>query len=174
MSDNVPFDRAVEAALHWLHDTPQPHEAALQHHGLHVARTVLPSTGREVALSACPSGAGQRPVLIVTAAESHRGGDVWSFTDDGWASAVGAVAARTPVHTTWNGPPATSGSVGLVHGAHPTLLAAVARYFAGCPDHRRGCAAHGCRWLIDRSALVVHPSVTVGDHAAAESGGGGW
>lgn len=58
---------------------------------------------------------------------------------------------------TWNGHPGSSGSVALRGAAHPTLLAAVGRYHAGCPEHPEKTVFCGCGWFQHGYRRVVRP-----------------
>jgi hypothetical protein len=66
------------------------------------------------------------------------------------------------VHT-WNGHPGITGSLALARPAHPSLLAAVQRYRAGCPRHPGPlCSWDGCAWYSEGNAKVVQPALTAG------------
>jgi hypothetical protein len=64
--------------------------------------------------------------------------------------------------STWNGRSTITGSVGLHKPAHPTLIAAVDRYRAGCPAHDTVFCGRteGCSWFADGLARVILPDWT--------------
>ncbi|MEH0657699.1 hypothetical protein QA860_08130 [Streptomyces stelliscabiei] len=61
------------------------------------------------------------------------------------------------VEGTWNGHPGTTGSVGLVRPAHPTLVAAVDRYRAGCLEHPNRSVFCDCETWRAGFTRVVQP-----------------
>lgn len=162
----------LAAGLAWLYDTPQPDGAILQHHG-----ASLPPVGNRW-FRFIPSGWGGRVVVVVDVAKVE-------WIDNGpndlatpanplepdeldWLTCELAVLGVEVVHT-WNGHPAITGSLALARPAHPSLLAAVERYRAGCPEHSGPlCSWGGCPWYGDGNALVVMPALP----PAAETGDG--
>lgn len=160
---------AVRAALAWLYDTEQPGDAWLQHHGVGIRP---PDADRTV--SAVPAGMGGvawgRPVLALEVVNPrYRADDSpghWDVLNgfragelDAFADLVEQQGRR--VVDRWNGQPlARSGSLALADRAHPSLLAAVGRYHAGCPDHATPlCSWDGCDWYRRGWARVVRPSI---------------
>jgi hypothetical protein len=129
----------LDTGLTWLYDTVQPNTAHATHHGI-VLR--LPDANRIYGF--CPDGAQHRPVVIVDVAKVEwidngpnrlqtpaNPLDVGELTD-----LVKELHHRGFESSgTWNGHPSTSGSIGLIRKAHPTLVAAVDRYRAGCLEH---------------------------------------
>lgn len=130
----VTRETALDAGLHWLYETAQPDDAHAQHHGDTIG---LPAANRYYGF--CPSGAEGLPVVVVNVAKPELRPyepPLNPLAPDELSDLARELEARGfAVRTTWNGHPAITGSVGLVRPAHPTLLAAVDRYRAGCLDH---------------------------------------
>lgn len=154
----------LTAGLRWLYETEQPDNACQEHHGLLLR---APTTNR--LYSFIPANDGRRVVVAVNVATIE-------WIDNGpnelktpanplepgelVALAADLRALGFEVTSTWNGHPQTTGSVGLARPAHPSLLAAVDRYHAGCLVHpRRGafCDCEAWRAGYDR---VVRPVLT--------------
>jgi hypothetical protein len=154
----------VDAGLAWLYDTEQPDTAILQHHGV-----PLPAVGNR-RLSFCPVGFNRQPVVVVNVVTV-------TYIEDslrphnplaaGELEALAALIGRSaPVSTTWNGHPAATGSIGLARPAHPSLVAAVTRYHARCPEHDSVfCSRTGCGWYRDGHRTVIYPHS--GDNSCA-------
>ena len=147
----------LAAGLEWLYRTVQPEGAIQQHHGESVGYDGSRYYGF------CPSGALHLPVITVNA----KG---WGYAEDGSLTGAlgdGEMAANAAALTTlgvkireqWNGDGCIHGSFGLVEPAHPSLLAAVARYRAYCPEHESPfCGSEqGCTWYADGSRLIAGP-----------------
>jgi hypothetical protein len=161
------LDDILGTALRWLYDVAQPDGAILQHHGVHVG-----ATGNRK-FSAAPSAWDGRAVLVVDVAHLEYRPGPYGYDipanplEPGELERLAARMAElgAPVIHSWNGHPATSGSLALERDAHPSLVAAVDRYRAGCPDHTGPlCSWDGCQWYPRGSALIVPPTVP----AAAE------
>lgn len=130
------INRAVLAAgLDWLYRTRQPDDAIQQHHGI-----TLPGLGNRY-YGFCPEGADKRPVVSVNVARpKHRDTVTYELTNPIGPNELRALTTElhslgVRVTCTWNGHPGPHGSLGLDRPAHPSLLAAVKRYHAGCPEH---------------------------------------
>lgn len=150
----------VARMLAWLYETPQPDGAMMQHHGRALGAVVGSVGGAplgRIRVNATPAGVEDSVVVVVDAHRRDLGAGV--------AACVDAAFARWEVAVvdTWNG--ATPGSRDYVTGswrlaerAHPSLLAAVDAYRAGCPTHRSVfCDDDGCGWFRDGAALLVGP-----------------
>lgn len=160
----------LAAGLRWLVDTQQPDDAILQHHGMRVQMVV---DNRSIVL--CPRGWGGHPVIAVDVA-SHVGDEhglpltrLGRGELDVWQAVLTDLGVEV-VHR-WNGWPAPSGSLALAGQAHPTLLAAVDRYHAGCLTHRRpdgtGQVLCQCGWYQQGYQQLVQPTIR-GAHGGAE------
>lgn len=158
----------LAAGLRWLYGTEQPADAVLSHHGISVSD---PDAGANRWYSFVPSGALQRPVVVV-----HVSRPEWAGTGTGMYPAnpldvdelvavqLDLATLDVVVHGTWNGFPGHSGSVGLTRPARPSLLAAVDRYRAGCADHLGQilCSWDGCPWYAAGEARIVRPQLIGG------------
>lgn len=154
----------LAAGLAWLYDTAQPDGAILQHHG-----ASLPPVGNR-RYRFIPAGWDGRAIVVVEVAnvEWTTQGDQEVVANplepdelDRLTADLADLGAEV-IHT-WNGHPAITGSLALKRPAHPTLLAAVNRCRAGCPDHSGPlCSWAGCRWYPDGYARVVMPALPVG------------
>lgn len=172
----------LAAAVAWLYDQEQP-EGAVAHH-LGPAGFRLGDRVYEVIAAGADGG----PVIVVRVAGcdlapgewrgfegeySHRSYGGWTepFPDGPCAEVLAVVEAvaglGAEVKGTWNGAPhCTSGSIGLAARARPSLLAALARYHAGCPAHGSvfcGPGSHreadrDCTWYTDGTRLLVSPA----------------
>jgi hypothetical protein len=149
----------LTTGLRWLYDTGQPDGAILQHHG-----STLPFGEANRWFGFVPAGAANLPVVHINVGKVE-------WTDEGpinplepgelEALADEITALGFEVSHTWNGHPAVTGSVGLKRAAHPTLLAAVNQYLAGClehPKYGRGDVFCDCGWYGRGNALVVQPT----------------
>ncbi|MBI0300466.1 hypothetical protein JBE04_39930 [Streptomyces sp. PRKS01-29] len=128
----------LDAGLRWLYETEQPDNAHAQHHGEQLA-----ADGNR-SYSFVPVGARSLPVVVVDVAKVE-------WIDNGPNQLMTPANPLEPgeletlavelerrgftVRSTWNGHPAITGSVGLARPAHPSQVAAVERYRAGCPEH---------------------------------------
>lgn len=144
----APDRDALAAGIEWLYRTVQPDGAIIQHHGTGISGAF----GRYYGF--CPEGAHALPVITVQTADSVS------------LLAAGEMAANAEVIKTlgvgvreqWNGDGCISGSFGLIEPAHPSLLAAVARYRAHCPEHESPfCSSDGCDWFSRGSRLIAGP-----------------
>jgi hypothetical protein len=169
--------RVLAAGLYWLFDTVQPDGALDSHHG------TGPRSAEDRTYSFIPSGHAGMPVVVMEIHESakrwapRRGlmelanpltdADVTEFEDR--LTKLGHTPARS-----WNGAGCDTVSMQLAERAHPTLLAAVAKYRRGCPEHAGPlCSWDGCKWYPDARAKLVHPSWPVVDRCICRRGWGG-
>jgi hypothetical protein len=156
-----PHEQILRAGLAWLFDTDQPDGAIIQHHGC---------TSPEVDnrwYRFCPVGHAAATVVIVEVAHYKWRADrpEPAIEPDEMGKLVAAIEAlNVRVASTWNGAGLTSGSVGLVRPAGPSLAAAVKRYHAGCLKHplpggHGNVFSHdGCAWYEDGRKLLVEPA----------------
>lgn len=142
--------------LRWLLDTEQPAEAIVSHHGQRLA-----SADNRV-LRFVPHGPGERAFIAI---EVHRIDWVsWGCPRNPLAPSelsdiaalLGDVGQR--VVETRDGHPGITGSLALSTSSHPSLLAAVRRYSAGCPRHGGRVL---CRWGWYRAG--AHQAIDVHD-----------
>lgn len=139
----------LAAGLAWLHDIEQPDDAIIQPHGV-----TLRAGDRQFRFA--PSGWMRSAVIVVdtTNTQPLEPGELKDLT------AVLAELGAEVTHT-WNGHPSTTGSLALERPSHPTLVAAVARYQAGCQRRcgRPLCSWDGCPWYRDGYARLVMPTL---------------
>lgn len=151
--------RAVlRAGLTWLYETEQPPDAIDQHHG----------HGRCVGdrrYDFAPYGAKARPVVIVCVLKPRVDGAGKVLNPLGGPAEMDAVAEALAelghlVADRWNGAANhATGSLGMADPAHPSLVAAVDRYRAGCPDHTSPlCGWDGCPWFSTGNKRMVLPA----------------
>jgi hypothetical protein len=156
---------ALAAGLRWLYETEQPDGAALQHHGV----TLAVDGNRWFRF--LPSGDHREVIVVVNVAEVEwRDVDSWTKAPMNplelgelakLASELDTLGAH--VVDVWNGHPGITGSLRLARPAHPSLLSAVDRYHAGCPEHPKRGVFCDCDWYAKASALIVQPVLTAGD-----------
>ncbi|MDX3230568.1 hypothetical protein [Streptomyces sp. ME19-01-6] len=164
MTKPRPTQTAVlDAGLRWLFETEQPADAWAQHHG-----EMIPADGNRT-YSFVPVGARQHPVVVVDVAKVEwiNNGPNQLQTpanplEPGELQALAAELERRgfAVEATWNGSPgAITGSVGLARPAHPTQVAAVERYHAGCQQHPRRSVFCECEAWLAGFRRVVQPVI---------------
>lgn len=160
----------IAGGLAWLYDTVQPEGAILQHHG-----AIMADNDRRRTYRFIPQGWNNLPVVVADA--HHRrdehgrvrfpGGPLTRQDRADLIQLVESLGAQ--VAHTWNNDAYATTSLGLLRPAHPTLLAAVARYRAGCPDHRHkdgsGDVFCRCGWYRRGLDLVVFPRPEAGRDA---------
>jgi hypothetical protein len=159
--------RAVAAGLAWLFDTAQPAGAIVTHHGA----TLVAGDRRYCFV---PRGYAGHAVVVVEVAKLNFDGRLRRHTAvlepdelavlDGLLTEMGH-----EVVDTWNGHPGITGSVALARPVEPSLLAAVDRYRAGCPDHG-GSVFCACGWYAAGNRLLVHPTPTSREESEEGSG----
>jgi hypothetical protein len=141
---------ATERALTWLYDTEQPADAL-----------VMPA-GRELTFGNTDLSVGVRPGVTgptLVLSLPRPGQSLNRAQWDEWQTLVAKLAKKhqTAIARTFNGPPTHTGAVVLDAAAHPTLVAAVQRFQAGCPWHRGACRDEGCSWYSSGARIVVNP-----------------
>jgi hypothetical protein len=171
MTDFTPRQLVLEAGILWLCATVQPDGAIDSHHGQDIPNAVVDNRS----FWFVPSGYADRPVLIVQVAKpEYTDGLLVDGVTPPEMDAVEADLAAIGVRCRhrWNGGedgfPADSGSFALDVLPHPSLLAAVARYRAGCPSHGSVFCGKGwatvatdedtCTWFRDGNRLLVLPT----------------
>jgi hypothetical protein len=151
----------LAAGIRWLYGTEQPDGAIQQHHGIS-----LPDVPANRLYAFAPSGADALPVVVTQVARPvYAHGEIVNGIGLHELNDIRAELAvlDVEVSTTWNGHPGINGSLGLTVKAHPSLLAAVARYRAGCPKHTGPlCSWDGCDWFGKGDALIVRPTLVGG------------
>ncbi|MEW2302039.1 hypothetical protein AB0958_19035 [Streptomyces sp. NPDC006655] len=146
----------LDAGLGWLYDTVQPDDAHQQHHGTSIG---LPEYNRYYGF--CPDGAEHLPVVVINIGkirflpgrlQEH------PLTPCELDDLAAELERRgVPVRATWNGFPASTGSVGLARPAHPTLVAAVERYHRGCTVHPERRVFCDCEHWRAEGARIIRP-----------------
>lgn len=152
----------LAAGIRWLYGTEQPDGSIQQHLGISI-----PDVPANRLYAFCPSGAYARPVVVTQVARPvYAHGEIVNGIELHELDEIRADLAVLDVEVshTWNGHPGISGSLGLTVSAHPSLLAAVARYRAGCPNHpgKILCSWDGCPWFGTGDALIVRPTLIGG------------
>ncbi|WP_328721779.1 hypothetical protein OHT52_21310 [Streptomyces sp. NBC_00247] len=152
----------LSAGLRWLYTTEQPEGALVSHRG----ETLI---GDDRTYRFVPQGAAQLPVVVASVrCPQHRRDAIGDLVpanpldvNEVYAVLTDLAMLGTTVAATWNGYPSHSVSLGLVAPAHPSLLAALERDRAGCPDHAGQllCNWDGCPWYGAGHALLVRPAV---------------
>jgi hypothetical protein len=143
-----------------MFDTEQPDGAVMQHHGVSSPQV----DGRVYRF--VPVGARGLPVVVIDVpggAEWDSDGNLTNGLRRGELRALADELSGLGYahHDTWNGDRCMTGSVGLRRPAHPSLVAAVARYHAGCPDHGNvfcSCPEPACLWYASGYGRVVQPT----------------
>lgn len=156
----APLLNLLRAGLHWLYRTEQPAGVVMTHHGV-----TAPALG-DRQFSFTPDGTEHLPVLAVKVVNQNwveKGMDR-ILTNGMHAGELAQIAQLVrvlgyPIRDTWNGREGSdTGSIGLARPAHPTLLATVNKYRAGCPEHRSVlCGWQGCTWYGDNSKALIKP-----------------
>lgn len=156
-------EQVLAAGLRWIFDTEQPDGAMVSYHGY--SRLV-----DDVVYGFCGRGADDLPVVTLNRLAPIYGDDdlLNPLTSDELLPVpVLLLRLGHPANRFWNSAdPAAlrgdTGSFGLAQPAHPSLIAALDRYRAGCPVHHTVfCGAPGqqeCTWLRDGYARAVLPT----------------
>lgn len=165
---------SLASGISWLFDVVQPPTALVRPEG--VALPVV--AGRRLIFA--PGGAGQGAAVIIQAAAGHPGGDLEDEEISQLALAVEGIAGVAVRVETPTGA-VRAARIQLSRSAHPSLLAALARFRSGCPVHHRPACGHTrgaeapCQWfargaraLIAPAEPVVLPAVPV-RHAVSEA-----
>lgn len=148
----------IRVGLAWLYDTVQPDGVLDQHHG----------TGRTVAdrhYGFVPDQAGCIVSMEITAGQEilDRDHELTNPLEEWEIILLRQMIARygQEVIGSWNGTGTGTVSLRLGHPAHPSLLAAVDKYRAGCPAHNNSvfCGREeGCTWFEDNHAGLIRPT----------------
>lgn len=161
-----PNEAVLAAGLRWLLDTEQPEDAVIIHHGENMA-----GEGNR-RFSFFPAGWDGRAIIAVGVArvewiainDKDRGYDKAPANplepDELERLSATITALGEAVVSTWNGYPATTGSLALARPAHPSLRAAVQRYKAGCPEHPDNYVFCECGWYRQGYAQLIRPALT--------------
>ncbi|MFE9363711.1 hypothetical protein ACFYNN_13020 [Streptomyces sp. NPDC006978] len=161
-SDMTELDTILTAGLHWLYETEQPNDAWL-HRGLLLT---APTANRLYGF--IPANDWKRVVVAVDVAKiewiDNGPNDLKTPANPLGVGELDALAAALralgfEVTSTWNGHPQTTGSVGLTRTAHPSLLAAVDRYHAGCLVHPKSSVFCDCDAWRDGFNRIVQPEL---------------
>ncbi|MEU8829399.1 hypothetical protein [Streptomyces sp900116325] len=162
MTEQTAFDTVLTAGLSWLYGTEQP-DNAWQHHGL-----LLPVPATNRLYSFIPANDWKCPVVAVDVAKiewiDNGPNELKTPANPLEPGELEALAAelRTlgfKVTSAWNGHPQTTGSVGLARPAHPSLVAAVDRYRAGCLVHPGRSVFCDCDAWREGFSRIVQPSL---------------
>lgn len=141
---------AVMNAIYWLFNWEQPDGAVIQHHGLTASFTTEHGVRT---IRAVPRGWSNKPVIVI---ETRTGDCLKPGEMESLAQQL-TYQGHRPIHK-WNGDGFTSGSFAIEGAIEPTLLAAVDRYYAGCPTHRSVfCGGDDCDWYRTGRALIRAP-----------------
>jgi hypothetical protein len=164
MTEQTTFDTVLTAGLRWLYETEQPDNAWQGHHGLLLR---APATNR--LYSFITSDYRRRlPMVAVDVARiewiDNGPNELKTPANPLVAGELEALAAELrilgfEVSSTWNGHPQTTGSVGLVRPAHPSLLAAVDRYRAGCLVHPKRSVFCDCDAWREGFTRIIRPEL---------------
>jgi hypothetical protein len=158
----APLTRAaLGAGLNWLYNTVQPDTAIVEHCG---AR--LPVAANR-ALRFLPVTNAGRPLVVLGVGVRRGSGTLIGpaeLLDD---AEVLDVVAELDAHRILTGGHRNhqlTATIPLARPAHESLLAAVARYAAGCPHHRtQVCEApvsahgQGCPWHANGHRMAIWP-----------------
>jgi len=156
----------LAAGLRWLYEVEQPVGAILQHHGAGLQPVVAARRYR-----AAPAGWADLPVISVEVVgqrwigtgRTYRCENPLEGRDEMAEIAAAIESLGVLVRRLWNGGEgAVHASFSLARPAHPSLVAAVHRYRAGCPEHGGVfCGTGLCGWWPDGHALAVRPDAAV-------------
>jgi len=152
------LEAVLAAGLAWLHRTVQPDDAIITHHG------ISHFVGDRRLQFACG--------IVIVHVVHPRFDTSWTCLnplDDGEANDIAATIERLGygIAARWNGGPGCdTASFRLTTQGHPSLVAAWARYRAGCPKHHTVfCGRQGrtdderaCTWYRDGCMRIVPPS----------------
>ena len=121
--------------------------ALIQHHGV---STTMGGPRAGIYFRVCAGGSHGLPVLIFQFRQEYIGKSSkireWSFEEVAKLREMAAIIFG-PARKCWNGAGCSSFSIGLTEFAHPNLLATVALYRKGCPDHPNRSVFCECGWF---------------------------
>ena len=152
----------LAAGLAWLYQTEQSRDALVQPQGI-----ALPAVAdRRFIFVPDVGGQGAAVVVHVTTAAHLDGPSAPRevLTGEELADIAEALTgAHSGVHTRLVSTPGTvSGHIQLSVKAHPSLLAAVTRYRAGCPRHRQPACGYirntQCSWFAHGFTRLIPPT----------------
>lgn len=158
------LDTILAAGLRWLYETEQPTDAWQEHRGL-----LLRAPASNRCYSFIPANDWRRVVVAVDVAKiewiDNGPNELRTPANPLESGELEALAAELRVlgfeiTSTWNGHPQTSGSIGLARPAHPSLVAAVDRYHAGCLAHPKRGVFCDCDAWRSGFARIVRPELT--------------
>ncbi|MFE7106597.1 hypothetical protein ACFU98_35155 [Streptomyces sp. NPDC057575] len=158
------LDTFLTAGLRWLYETGQPDNAWQGHHGL-----LLRAPAANRLYSFIPANDWKRPVVAVDVAKiewiDNGPNELKTPANPLAAGELESLAAELrslgyEFTATWNGYPQTTGSVGLARPAHPSLLAAVDRYHAGCLVHPKRSVFCDCDAWREGFTRIIRPELT--------------
>lgn len=162
MNEQTTLDAVLGRGLHWLYETEQP-DNAWQYHGL-----LLPVPAINRLYSFIPANDWKSPVVAVDVAKiewiDNGPNDLKTPANPLEHGELDVLAAKlrnrgVEVTSTWNGHPQTTGSVALAGPAHPSLVAAVDRYRAGCLVHPERSVFCDCDAWRGGFSRIVQPSL---------------
>ncbi|QYN17530.1 hypothetical protein [Amycolatopsis sp. DSM 110486] len=153
------FLKALETGLSWLYRTEQPPGGVITHHG------IITGALNDRRYTFVPCGPKDLPLVIVNVVrrEYDENGFLLSALDENELEELTAILRMMgsfygyPVVERWNGHPFETGTVQLGSPVHPTLLAAVNTYRAGCPAHPDAGVLCACGWYRDGYQRMTIP-----------------
>jgi hypothetical protein len=158
-SDGLPFEEALDRGLAWLFRTEHKQGAIVSHHG----DSLKVRDNRRLTFVPQGSVDNRAPVVVLDVAAPRRRKTTHDRPLGQWGLApqeidvlVELLADRGyPVTSRWNGFPASSGSVALGEARlHPTMLAAIEGYHAGCAMHYGSVFCNCPHWREGFSRLT--------------------
>lgn len=165
------YNSVLFMGLKWLFHIEQPDGALISHHGV----TLGADNNRRYSFT--PYGYDNHPVVVASVADVKYidRKEFREFTnpiapDELDQLSADLTAMGFGVAKTWNGHPGITGSVGLKQTAHPTLLAAVGNYQAGCQQHPGKSVFCDCGWRDAGDNLIITPRITDAGHIEFRAG----
>lgn len=157
-SDGLPLTEALDRGLAWLFTTEHPPGAMV----FHLGDSLRVRDNRRLSFIPAGSRSGRAPVVVLEVA-APRKRRAAKFNDlqhvpltpvemDQLAALL--EQRRHQIIDQWNGFPATGGSLALGTALHPSMLAALDRYRAGCPAHGGTVFCHCPLWTSGYERLV--------------------
>jgi hypothetical protein len=147
----LPLEEALDRGLDWLLRTEHKEGAVVSHHG----DSLTCRDNRRLKFIPHGSATGRAPVIVLEVSVPRRRQATHEQPLDQWGLAPGEIYHLVKllqdrghdVTSTWNGFPATSGSVALGNTRlHPTMEAAINAYHQGCAMHQGTVFCNCAHW----------------------------
>jgi hypothetical protein len=141
----------IAAGIRWLQE-PQVDGALLTHHGVFCTRPIS-----KVLISLTPCGFKDGPVFMFEPFPLYVDGVRNTISKELAGQIRSAFVEHSAIVHEWNGVGRPSYSIVPDVAVHPSLMAAVELYRAGCPEHPENSVFCECGWFAKATILTTWP-----------------